>query len=1296
VSSFLSAVGRKFVGFGFAALCLVPAAAFAVEKPQLVLPTGYGLDAGDLAFSPDGRLLGVMNRGGGAIRLWDLQTARALRVLNIGPRLPIPGGRFLFTPSGDRLVSESDGYVKTWDVNTGRELHGFILPKQQFAGATFSRDGKWIATASGPGSLPGSVTIWDVATGSQISSALAASEGDNKRISLNISSGAVATTSRAAGAPALALSPDGRFLATWDGRPRVTISQEKTPDVGPSLASIVGDSTIRILDIGTGREERRLSLGEDSSRAVTSIAERQIAFSPNGRWLAAMVRDETSVMIPTPSPTILKMTPSALVDAVIGQHQEMEGRIQIWDLSSGRQIARWKTTRQIPTGMSPDLWSEQGLSFAADSTLLVAAVSEDTIVWFTLPTGALGGRWKVASKAASIATGPSNDLLAVSEGREVALRDLRSGRPLRVLNTDGPVHAASDIAFDRSGRELRTTGNKSLNTWDFGSGTVRRSLELSKTTFISSDGGSVAAAEQSSLQVWNATTGLRISRIEFPAQHQMRSGAFSPDAQLLALSFGAEDDRGWVERSHRRFTARAALESALVDRAIVRSGQQGAIIPGSSSGGANRTRISLWPQFDLKLTQGIDALTQMETQDRYGGSRPPEIQLFDVATGRLVHTLVGDREWPVVGFGVLAFSPDGSVLAAASAGYTGRIGLWDLKSQRELPSLKDYDGPEPLDRRVPLFLIFSQDGRTLIAAHMSIFSDNPATFISGTLSLWDLASAREARRIACGHGQITALSVSPDGRRLGVGSEDGSVVVFDFETGKEVNGFRNLGGRVHKLAFSPTGRLLASAGDDGEIGLWDAQTNDPVATLVSLNDGADWLAVTPEGLFDGSPTAWNQILWRFSANTFDVSPVEAFFNEFFYPGLLAEAAAGKRPIPAQELSQKDRRQPHVRISLASGRSPVGSRTATVRLSITDAPAGAQDLRLFRNGSLVKVWHDDLLNRQGSNTLEVAVPLVVGDNRLSAYAFNRDNIKSSDATLVVQRNGAAEHRGTAYILTIGIDRYANSDYNLRYAVADAADFGEEVRRQQEQLGRYDRVELLPLFNENATKAGILSAFDRLAAIAQPEDTVFLYYAGHGTARGSRFYIVPHDLGHQGSRTELTAAAVENILEHSISDIDLVRAFESMDAGRAVLIIDACNAGQALEADEKRLGPMNSKGLAQLAYEKGMYILTAAQGYQAALETAQLGHGYLTYALIEEGLKMNAADFEPRDGVVLGREWLDYAAMRVPDLQLEKVRQSRLLVQALRAEAAESERGVQRPRLFYRREIEDQPLVIARPR
>jgi hypothetical protein len=66
------------------------------------------------------------------------------------------------------------------------------------------------------------------------------------------------------------------------------------------------------------------------------------------------------------------------------------------------------------------------------------------------------------------------------------------------------------------------------------------------------------------------------------------------------------------------------------------------------------------------------------------------------------------------------------------------------------------------------------------------------------------------------------------------------------------------------------------------------------------------------------------------------------------------------------------------------------------------------------------------------------------------------------------------------------------------------------------------------DREATKANILLALRRFsnaatplpagapAALAklqptQPEDAVVLYFAGHGTAQGKRFYLVPHDLG-----------------------------------------------------------------------------------------------------------------------------------------------------------------------------------------
>jgi hypothetical protein len=129
-------------------------------------------------------------------------------------------------------------------------------------------------------------------------------------------------------------------------------------------------------------------------------------------------------------------------------------------------------------------------------------------------------------------------------------------------------------------------------------------------------------------------------------------------------------------------------------------------------------------------------------------------------------------------------------------------------------------------------------------------------------------------------------------------------------------------------------------------------------------------------------------------------------------------------------------------------------------------------------------------------------------------------------------------------------------------------------------------------------------------------------------------------------------------------------------------------------------MNSKGLAQLAYEKGMYILTAAQSYQAAQEASQLGHGLLTYALVEEGLKQAAADSDPKDGEVWVREWFDYASRRVPNMQLEKMEKARNLGISLSFTEGDkrvpdaARRVTQTPRVFYRRESEGRPLIVAK--
>ena len=108
-------------------------------------------------------------------------------------------------------------------------------------------------------------------------------------------------------------------------------------------------------------------------------------------------------------------------------------------------------------------------------------------------------------------------------------------------------------------------------------------------------------------------------------------------------------------------------------------------------------------------------------------------------------------------------------------------------------------------------------------------------------------------------------------------------------------------------------------------------------------------------------------------------------------------------------------------------------------------------------------------------------------------------------LRLQLTGAdvLKRKGTAYVLAVGVNQYANAQYNLKYAVPDAREFGAEIERQQTKLGRYDHVQVTTLIDQQATKANIMAALAKLAADTQPEDEVVVYFAGHGTAHADQF-------------------------------------------------------------------------------------------------------------------------------------------------------------------------------------------------
>lgn len=122
-------------------------------------------------------------------------------------------------------------------------------------------------------------------------------------------------------------------------------------------------------------------------------------------------------------------------------------------------------------------------------------------------------------------------------------------------------------------------------------------------------------------------------------------------------------------------------------------------------------------------------------------------------------------------------------------------------------------------------------------------------------------------RTLTGHtGSVTSCAFSPDSRLIVSGDTDGTLKVWDAETGVELQTLNGHLQAVWDCAFSPDGTTFCSAGGDhrtGELRLWDTRTGSLLGNLDGHRESVKACGFAPDGrqLFstsaDGTTLVWD-------------------------------------------------------------------------------------------------------------------------------------------------------------------------------------------------------------------------------------------------------------------------------------------------------------------------------------------------------------------------------------------------------------------------------------------------------
>lgn len=392
-----------------------------------------------------------------------------------------------FSPDGKRLAGcctvrtgpRTTRYpLRIWNVETGEKIRDIGGMSRD---GDYTPDGKWIASCGS-----GFVTIRDAETGEVVRS-LVENNADTNRV---------------------AFSPDGKMLALAQG---TRLRLWETDSWSELLPASAHDGKINAVEFSpdgkrilTGGNDRKLiewSWPEATeNRRVESVGSSwgidDVSYSSNGKYFG--------------------------VTAWINY----DDPFSVWDAGTWRVLSRF----------GKKIGGRTRLEFRSGGGEVLSGQRDGSIAIWEAKTGKLIRKvGSLDKKIGGVAIPRSSEHVAwwAGEYQEIGLRDLRSGKDLRILEGELPS-APSRVVLSSDGRYL-SDGAGSL--WNLESG--ERLLEVSifsvqKSTF-SPDSRLLACVKNEHIQIWELLSQSLIHEIGI-GEGKVHDLVFSPDGTVIAAA----------------------------------------------------------------------------------------------------------------------------------------------------------------------------------------------------------------------------------------------------------------------------------------------------------------------------------------------------------------------------------------------------------------------------------------------------------------------------------------------------------------------------------------------------------------------------------------------------------------------------------------------------------------------------------------------------------------------------------------------------------------------------------------